>query len=447
MIQNYLFKIYETLSHSLDRNRMSNSVREILEQEERNGAIIVNRFRYGISLFFLFLVFGTANTISDLVANLVFLFLFLGSTVLNTWVLAQKKKSINPFLDYASLFFDFFITLGLPIYFSLKVSPENFAHVLKNPSLFLLIVPIALTALQFRIKLVLLSMILFLVSWSGLIFIGLKSGVPLTNDWKEYILGSGVILSDLIFRPIPFLILGFILSFTTYRAISMIRRIGNLESRRASLARFFSPSVVEELSKSEGELGPGVRQKVTILFSDIRNFTRMSEEMDPVDLAKFLTDFRNRMTDAIFESGGSIDKFIGDAIMGTFGTPKPSTIPGLDSNNAVKAGKKMLAALKGLNSERAASGLAAIEIGIGVHTGEVFCGTIGSEGRMEYTVIGDAVNTASRIESLCKFFESEFLVSEEVYLELNSGVDTVKMPPVQVKGKEQKVQVYKLSTE
>lgn len=424
---------------------MNGTVRGILVKEEQIGAYATNLFRYGIAVLFLFLAFGTAKSPSDLFLNFLTLSLFLAFTILHTVLLIRKSKYLNIVFDYFTVIFDYSLIFGTPVIYSLRVSPDNFAHVLKNPILFLLMLPIALTALQFRIRLVLFSILLFVVFWFGLVSAGLYLGIPLTQDWKDYVLGPGVILSDLILRPLPFIILGLILTFITYRAVSMIRRIGDLESRRASLARFFSPDVVEQLSSAEAGFESGVRQKVSILFSDIREFTQLSEDLDPSVLAQFLTDYRNRMTNAIFEFGGTLDKFIGDAIMATFGTPKPSEIQGQDASNAIKAGQKMFLVLEEINSERKKRGLLPVEIGIGIHVGEVFCGTIGTEGRMEYTVIGDAVNTASRIESLCKLFKERFLISDAVLKEVGSGLLVKKLPLTKVKGKSLPLQVYSLS--
>jgi len=110
----------------------------------------------------------------------------------------------------------------------------------------------------------------------------------------------------------------------------------------------------------------------------------------------------------------------------------------------VKAGLQMLASLKEWNLIRKNHGKEEIQIGIGLHSGEVFTGSIGFEGRMEYTVIGDAVNTASRIESLCKKFQAEFLISEEVYLKVKEQIEVEKLPPVEVKGKEKPLQIYRV---
>jgi len=428
----------------LDRKSMSPTVQELLRIEEVNGARAANFFRYGICVLISFVVVGNSGNTRELITNLLAFSLFVLATIIHTVILRRKASMLSVAFNYFTLIFDFILMFGILVYYSIIIGPGNPAHALKNPILFLLIIPIALTALQFRARLVFLSIFLFLICWFSLLGWALHRGVPLTNNWNEYLLGPSIILNEVALRPIPFIVLALVLAYTTYRAISMIRRIGDVESRRASLARFFSPDVVEELSAGESALGPGVRQKVTILFSDIRNFTRMSEGMDPAGLASFLTDFRNRMTDAIFAAGGTIDKFVGDAIMATFGTPHPSPVSGADSRSAVEAGIGMMKALSDLNQQREQSGLSPVGIGIGIHTGEVFCGTVGSEGRMEYTVIGDAVNTASRIESLCKFLKTNFLISDAVFADAGDGLKTEKMPLVRVKGKEQPVQVYRV---
>ena len=147
------------------------------------------------------------------------------------------------------------------------------------------------------------------------------------------------------------------------------------------------------------------------------------------------------MTNVIFNNNGTLDKYIGDAIMATFGTP---TVSELDTYNAVNAANQMLSSLKEWNIERKKVGKLEIRIGIGLHCGEVFAGNIGFEDRMEYTVIGDAVNTASRIESLCKQFQAEFLISDEVYQKVKNRIQVEKLSPVEVKGKEKAIQIYKV---
>mgnify|MGYP002362279411 FL=1 len=428
----------------LQRESMSAPVRSVLDFEEKNGARMANLFRYALAALIAIPIVFAAQNGRELIINLVALSAYLLFTILHTVLLRRRSSSFMVVFNYLAVLYDYVLISGLIVYYSKLVSPGNFAHAAKNPTLLYFLFPLALTVLQFRLRLLIFALVCLCTFWWSLIAYGVFTGMPLTNDWNEYLLGPAVILSDAITRPVPFVGLALLLSYSIYRSIFMIRRIGDLESRRASLARFFSPDVVEELSSTDSNLSPGVRQRVTILFMDIRNFTKMSEGMDSADLAAFLTDFRDRMIAAIFEHGGTIDKFVGDAIMATFGTPRPSPVAGLDARNAVQAGLAMKRALADLNRDRERKGLPLIGIGIGIHTGEVFCGTIGSEGRVEYTVIGDAVNTASRIESMCKFLKVDFLISEAVFEDQQGAVRTVKMPLVRVKGKEFPVATYQV---
>jgi adenylate cyclase len=429
----------------MNKKAMSPTVRSILEQEENNGARVANLFRYVIALLFAFPLFSNVTDTSTLVTNLIFFALYLGITIGHTVILRNEFRTFKLAFDYLVIIYDYFLITGMMVYYSLSVSPDNFAHAIKNPLFLYYLVPLATTALQFRPRLLFVAITTMFLFYGWMILYGLTHGMKLTNDWLRYILGPDVVLSDILTKPIPLVCLALILAYVAYRAMYMIQRIGDVESQRASLARYFSPDVVEELSSSHSSLGPGVRQKVTILFSDIRNFTKMSERMQPDELASFLTDFRNRMTTAIFQNGGTIDKFVGDAIMATFGTPRPSATAGLDTKNALRAGVAMMRALTMLNDERAIAKQNPIGIGIGIHTGEVFSGTIGSEGMVEYTVIGDAVNTASRIESLCKLLKTDFLISSQVASEIEGMVPVEKMRQVKVKGKEQPLQVYRVA--
>ncbi|MBI3395451.1 MAG: adenylate/guanylate cyclase domain-containing protein [Spirochaetia bacterium] len=431
----------------MDRRTMSPTARSVLEMEEINGARVANVIRYALATLIAIPLLVSATDALQIRSNMVFLGLYLGFTVWHTILLRKKSQAWVAGFAYFTILFDCILVASVSLYYGFLVSPDNFAHVVKNPSLQYLILPLALTILQFRLRLLAFAISCVLLILGSFLTYGLASGMPRTLDWNQYLLGPAVIVSDAATRPVPYLCLALIMAYASYRAVYMVRRIGDTESRRASLARFFSPDVVEELSAGESALGPGVRQKVTILFSDIRNFTRMSEGMTPDTLAAFLTDFRSRMTNAIFQYGGTVDKFVGDAIMATFGTPRPSPTPGLDSKNAVSAGLAMKSALAEFNRERSQAGLSPVDIGIGIHTGEVFCGTIGSEGRMEYTVIGDAVNTASRIESLCKKLGSGFLISEDVMTECGAAVTARRMPLVRVKGKEMPLRTFAVDVE
>ena len=200
----------------------------------------------------------------------------------------------------------------------------------------------------------------------------------------------------------------------------MVRRLADAQQQKVLLSRYFSPRVVEEITANPEVVRRGRRQKVAVLFLDIRNFTGLSEQISPDELVAFLAEFRERMARVIFAMGGSIDKFIGDTILATFGTPRPSPSAGADTWNSVKAVLGMRRELRAINVRRLSVNLEPIRVGMGAHFGEVIVGNIGKGDLLEYSVIGDAVNTASRIQDLCKTFRTDLTISRAIYDDLQS---------------------------
>ena len=399
-------KFIQNIRSVYDRSSLSPAVRTLLDQEELQGQITANRYRYFFVLLIgvaAFVNSGSQSKIGVLI-NGGGLLAYLAVTILHTLVLTKRNNLALGVFSYASVVFDYAILLTVLLAWYMVSGAGEFAFVLKNPSWFFLVLPIVTTLFQFRLRLVAFASFLFLAIHFALLFYGvLYADLKLTSDWGEYVLGSGVVLEDqLSSRPMVFLILTLSIGYTIYRSMLLTRRVGEIESQKQNLSRYFSPDVAAEISSKPEVLNVGARQKVTILFSDIRDFTAMSEGMTPDEISSFLSELRRRLTNAIFEHGGTLDKYIGDSIMAVFGTPRPDPEPGADSRAALHAGLAMRRELDAYNVERRAAGLQEIAIGIGLHTGEVFAGNIGYAGRMEYTVIGDAVNTASRIESLCK---------------------------------------------
>lgn len=177
--------------------------------------------------------------------------------------------------------------------------------------------------------------------------------------------------------------------------------------------RYVTTQVSEKLLKNGGAtLGSGERKQVTMLFADIRDFTTLSEAMSPEQVVELLNDYFSEMVDAVFEQGGVLDKFIGDGMLAVFGSldEQPD-----HRRRAVLAGLRMKARLAKINGEREMRGLKPIHIGIGIHTDEVVVGNIGSRKRLEYTVIGDGVNTCARVESMNKEFNTTLLITEQTH--------------------------------
>lgn len=219
---------------------------------------------------------------------------------------------------------------------------------------------------------------------------------------------------------------------------------GGLAERQrlmSSFSKFTNRIIAEKAAADELELG-GVNKNATIFFSDIRSFTAMSEKLNPEEVVEFLNDYMTRMVKCVTKTGGIVDKYIGDSIMAVWGTAVTSGSPAVDAWNAVKTALLMRVALYDFNLVRYKEGKETIRIGCGINTGHVVAGQIGSSERMEYTVIGDAVNLASRTEALNKPFATDILITENTYELIKDKVVVEKMPPVHVKGKEQTVNVY-----
>jgi adenylate cyclase len=208
----------------------------------------------------------------------------------------------------------------------------------------------------------------------------------------------------------------------------------------SNFQRFFAPNLAAQILQQEGavQLG-GQKRPVVIFFSDIRGFTPMSETMSPDTIASLLTEYLTEMVEIVFEHGGTLDKFIGDAIMALWGAPIAHED---DADRAIQCAIAQLKALEKLNAKWKDQGRPELGIGIGINFGEVFAGYIGSDRRLEYTVIGDAVNTAKR---LCDSAgPNEILITDPFQKALKRCPKVEALDPVQVKGKSKAVPVYRV---
>ncbi len=217
-------------------------------------------------------------------------------------------------------------------------------------------------------------------------------------------------------------------------------RLAREEVARANYSRFLPEYVVKQMLENPEsfKLG-GVSQTITILFADIRGFTRISEHAPPEKIVSLLNRYFSAMTDIIFAHGGTLDKYLGDGLMALFGAP--TTTPE-DASNALNAAVAMQRRILGINQELREEGLSEIGVGMGLHTGEVIVGYIGSERRSEYTAIGDTVNTSSRLESNAR--GGEILVSDATAKAAHSRYKLQPREPITVKNREQPVVLWEV---
>lgn len=233
--------------------------------------------------------------------------------------------------------------------------------------------------------------------------------------------------------------------FSVYLGVSLYRYIAEELARRVLKETFnvyVSPKVVDQMLESPDKfrLG-GERKELTVFFSDIRDFTSISEKMPPEDLVHFLNDYLTPMTDIVLKYDGTLDKYIGDAIMGFWGAPLEQ------KDHAVRACRsalEMIETLKGLEVEWAKRNLPHLKIGIGINTGPMSVGNMGSRSRFSYTVMGDAVNLSSRLEGLCKEYGSLIIVGANTVRASGEGFIFRLLDKVRVKGKAVGEEIYEL---
>ncbi len=226
-------------------------------------------------------------------------------------------------------------------------------------------------------------------------------------------------------------------------ALSVIDDITQEKRIRENLSRYLPQHLIKEvMNKDDLSLLNGRSQACSILFSDIRSFTSLTEELGATEIVTMLNEYFHSMVDAIYHYNGILDKFIGDAIMAVFGIPYVNK---KDPVNAINAALDMFHNLDTLNSKRVAQQKTPLKIGIGISTGQVISGNIGSEKRFEYTVIGDPVNLASRLEGATKKYGVNILICETTYAHIRQAFDCREIDTIRVKGKLKPTQIYSVA--
>ncbi len=285
---------------------------------------------------------------------------------------------------------------------------------------------VAFYAMSYSPALVLLSGISGAAAWSlGVWYLislpGSRPFAPLTAGSEVDILSRLLAILDPNFidvnkweqQVVVIVLVTIVLAAAVWRSRRLVTTQAMAERARTNLARYFSPNLVDELVTSDLSLDVDAvrQQKVAVLFADIVGFTAMAEDLTPQRVVKLLRGFHRRMASTVFAHGGTIDKYMGDAVMATFGTPRPDSS---DARRVLACALDMVAQVDRWNEKRQGRGAAPVEIGIGVHYGEVVAGNIGDERRLEYTVIGDTVNLASRLERMTRKLGSVVAVSDDL---------------------------------
>ncbi len=342
-------------------------------------------------------------------------------------LLLRRAGFERAWLPYALVFLDSAF-LALALFVPNPLVQEHFplAIYLRFDWFVYFFVLLAFYALSYSPSLVLLSGISGAAAWSlGVWFLaslpGTRPFAPLTagpdfdvSARLEAILDPAFIDVNKWEQQVVVLVLvAIVLAAAVWRSRQLVAIQATAERARTNLARYFSPNLVDEIVASNRglDLDSVRQQKVAVLFADIVGFTTLSESLTPLRVVKFLRGFHRRMANAVFAHNGTIDKYSGDSVMATFGTPHADDS---DASRAIACALEMVAQIDRWNEKRQSRGDVPIKIGIGVHYGEVVVGNIGDERRLEYTVIGDTVNVASRLERLTRELDAIVAISDNL---------------------------------
>lgn len=247
---------------------------------------------------------------------------------------------------------------------------------------------------------------------------------------------------------VVFLIVAAILALNGWRNNQLLLKQANVARERENLARHFPPNIVDQMANQDEPLGQIRAQPVAVMFADIVGFTRLVETSSPKQVVKLLREFHRRMELAVFDNQGTLDKFLGDGIMASFGTPDTSQD---DAGNALCCARDMLQSIDQWNLEKAKLNEPPVELSVGIHYGEVILGDIGSSRRLEFAILGDTVNVASRLEELTRQLGTRMVVSQQLIKAVNSSSENgacefasdLKLGGQQVlRGREGKIEIW-----
>jgi adenylate cyclase len=341
--------------------------------------------------------------------------LFLVTGLAQLWLYARAIAP--PAAPYAFVFVDSLLlatVLLAPNPFATTAVPP--AMPLRFASFLYFFVLLMQMAFSFRPRLLVWSTLCGIGAWT-LGFLTILYGADVVTDapgadmrmrLATYFLPNYV--SHLKFQTevIVFLVVGAGLALLVRRSRALVTERAEAERERGNLARYFSPKVVEVLAERDEPLGQVRRQPVGVLFADLVGFTTMAEEMTPEDVMAMLRAFHGRMEEEVFRHGGCLEKFIGDALLATFGVPD---VGKRDATDTLACARGMLVALNAWNDERAKDGLPPMRMGLGVHYGQVVAGDIGSERSMAFATVGDTTNVTSRLQALTRDLDATIVAS------------------------------------
>ena len=372
-------------------------------------------------------------------------------TLLRLWL--AYRISLPGWFLLVSIVIDMGLLFGLIWSFHIQyMQPASFY--LKAPTLLYVFIFIALRALRFEPRFVIAAGIAAALGWLGLVLYVIRvdpSDNMITRDYVAYLTSNTVLLGAEFDKMISIIVVALILGAALIRGRRLLVRAVAESAAAQELSRFFAPEIAKRIRGSDQEIaaGTGEVREAAIVNFDMRGFTKFAESHGPDEVMSLLGEYQRLIVPVIQKHGGSIDKFLGDGIMATFGASKPSKTYAAD---AVRAVEEAIAAAKAWQAGNEAGGRPAPRVNGAIATGRIVFGAIGDETRLEYTVIGDAVNLSAKLESFNKLMGSAALCDGATFdLALTQGYDPGAETPrrdeeAEVPGVSQRVDVVVLAT-
>jgi adenylate cyclase len=401
----------------VDDRALPERVRQEIRAEQQRGDVLVGAVQAVVcAIFALLYLFARKTYPADAPFNPVPWALAAYGAFTALRLAAARRDRLPGWFQLLSIVVDMALLLGLIWSFHLQYRQVP-AFYLKAPTVLYLFIFIALRALRFDARYVLVAGAVAAVGWLGLVAYAATNdptGMPVTRDYVAYMTSPLILWGAEIDKIVSILLVTALLAVAITRAQRMLHRaVADGEAAR-DLKRFFAPDVAARITGADRQVRPGegeIRDAAT-MFIDLRGFTSLSRQLDANGLVALLAEYQALIVPVIQRHGGSIDKFLGDGIMASFGATRPSAAYAAD---ALRCVEDIVAVAHLWRETRLARGLPGAEIGVAVAGGPVLFGAVGDESRLEYTVIGDAVNLAAKLEKHTKVEGARALTTADTF--------------------------------
>ena len=421
-------------------------ITRIIEAQEMKGERIVNHIRLSFSLISLLMLISAWN-VNTAITNQIF------AVELGSWLLYSlglrvffrfRPDTYVGWLKYVSIFVD----LGL-LTLSAAAMAQNHSGIIEYLTSYVPVVYVLwnlMSAFRYSLAASIYSAGLSILFNSIVLVMAVETGAIQTSEHSVY--GKNAInvadqVMQIVFIALPAIVGGIIARISrnlVMRAEVESMQRARLEQEKHELGRYLSKDIVDFILSEPNRLRlGGSRRHVSVMFTDIRNFTHLTESVEPEVVVSFLNDYFSEMVEIVFRYGGTLDKYTGDGLMAVFGAPLPVND---SSGRAVVAAIEMLAALERFNERQVNKPFGDIEMGVGIATGTVVSGNIGSLQRMEYTCIGDTVNTAARLEQINKELGTKIIICQSTYDALGNSVPAYAAGTQMIRGKNREVRPF-----